>query len=267
MHSDVFCHNAHNRAMHPDCQDYVRTGVADFHYAILSDGCSSAPDSDVGARLMVLAAENHLKSSSEISVDAIMETAKTYQSTLQVDQSCLSATLLAAWHDQDMFHASIHGDGFVIARKTTGELHVLGTEFTSNAPLYPIYLADERLYQQYLNEFGDFEHRALRSDMIITKDDVTVEQKSFSVDEHHGWRYSFSMDEYDLVAVASDGLTSFRENDSHVPLSTTVRSIFDFKGYAGQFVVRRCVRLFNSFHKIGRINTDDFSIAVITTCH
>ena len=46
-------------ATHSLCEDYV-IAQSEGHYVILSDCCSSSPDTDIGARLLVKAAENIL---------------------------------------------------------------------------------------------------------------------------------------------------------------------------------------------------------------
>ena len=45
---------------HSVCQDYAISGlVENGAYAILSDGCSSSPDVDVGARMLSLSAKEN----------------------------------------------------------------------------------------------------------------------------------------------------------------------------------------------------------------
>src|SRR6476659_1428102 len=50
-------------ATHALCQDYV---IAKDRHVILSDGCSSSPDTDIGARLLVKALEQNLSKSAGI---------------------------------------------------------------------------------------------------------------------------------------------------------------------------------------------------------
>jgi hypothetical protein len=46
--------------MHRFCQDYVCQGWDPIPHLILADGCSATPDSDLGARLLVLNARHLL---------------------------------------------------------------------------------------------------------------------------------------------------------------------------------------------------------------
>ena len=52
---------------HDVCQDYAAAGGgADEPYAILADGCSTSPDTDVGARLLVKCIERPLASAASL---------------------------------------------------------------------------------------------------------------------------------------------------------------------------------------------------------
>ena len=49
--------------VHLYCQDYVFQGWKPVPHVILADGCSASPNSDVGARLLVLNARRELERS------------------------------------------------------------------------------------------------------------------------------------------------------------------------------------------------------------
>lgn len=46
---------------HKVCEDYALCGTEPFPYAILSDGCSSVNDSDIGSRILVSMAKKTFK--------------------------------------------------------------------------------------------------------------------------------------------------------------------------------------------------------------
>lgn len=59
MNSDCYFEIGHS---HTICQDYALTGKINdvLSYAIISDGCSSSPLVDVGARLLAHSAKEYL---------------------------------------------------------------------------------------------------------------------------------------------------------------------------------------------------------------
>ena len=76
---------------------------------------------------------------------------------------------------------------------------------------------------------------------------------------------AFPTDLYDLVLLLSDGAESFHTKDGQpVELDLVLAQIFDFKGFAGQFLGRRCGRFLSSFcAENGWKHDDDFTVAGI----
>jgi len=270
--TDAFMSIGHD---HFVCQDYV---LAKDALVALSDGCSSAKDSDWGSRLIVkgLHQERQLQILEAALVWSAVFLAGKQSALLGLETECLRATLLFAEAMDDHFRATVAGDGFVVARrKKDNSLIVIEHEYTSGAPFYPVYVHGGR--EQYQHEFGEgkfliHQHECVydQSGELVIKETKTEDMPSMEGERPQTYR--FNDDEFDLVAVLSDGLKSFmtKERGStsiravSVPWVKVLHEIMKFKGYAGVFVQRRCQKAFRTtFAQNGWLNMDDFSIGVV----
>jgi hypothetical protein len=270
--TDSFTNIGHD---HFICQDYV---LAKDDLVVLSDGCSTAKDSDWGSRLLVKALQQERRMQ-------VIETALVWSSVLLagkqalllgLEMECLRATLLFAEAVDDHFKATVAGDGFVVARrKSNNSLVVMEHEYTSGAPFYPVYAHDGR--DQYHREFGDGKFIIKQHDCVYDESgELTVkETKEQEMPQMEGERpqvYRFDDDEFDLVAVLSDGLKSFVVKEKGttsirtvgVPWVKVLHEIMKLKGYGGVFMQRRCQKAFRTtFAERGWMNMDDFSIGAV----
>jgi hypothetical protein len=77
----------------------------------------------------------------------------------------------------------------------------------------------------------------------------------------------FKVESVDLVAVLSDGFTSFVDRmygtTVPVPLEDVIHGLFQFKLYNGLFVKRRLRRFLKDAAKRGWAHDDDLSIAAV----
>src|ERR1043166_8156900 len=90
---------------HAICQDYA---IARGRYVVLSDGCSSSPDTDIGARLLVKALDQSLSTATNIE-ELHKESARIalgWASMLGLPAQSVDATLLSA---------HVEGDDLIIA--------------------------------------------------------------------------------------------------------------------------------------------------------
>lgn len=270
--TDAFMSIGHD---HFVCQDYV---VAKDAIVALSDGCSTAKDSDWGSRLLARGLINERQNTmiDLAMVWATLLTAGRQADLLGLDLECLRATLLFAEAMEDHFRVLVAGDGFVVARrKKNNSLVVMEHEFTSGAPFYPVYIHGGR--EQYEREFGDGKFLIHQHDCVygetgelIVKETKTEEMPSAEAQRPQA--YKFGDDEFDLVAVLSDGLRSFVVKEKGttsirtvgVPWVRVLHEIMKLKGYGGVFMQRRCQKAFRTtFAERGWMNMDDFSIGVV----
>jgi hypothetical protein len=130
---------------HSICQDYAwHFAVGAFRGVALADGCSGAPDSDVGARILcrtapaVIAAEWDLVRAGEWGTlgDKVAAAAQVVQENLHVAQHALDATLMIFMHNEDTNEAMIiaWGDGVIQVNDRQWLL-----SYKDNAPHYLSY--------------------------------------------------------------------------------------------------------------------------------
>ena len=99
---------------------------APFPYVILADGCSAAPDSDLGARLLALNARRLLPWFALPVADEVERVARHWRlgqrlirraarqaRALGVDEDVLDATLIVAWCDGATVYVHLYGDGCI----------------------------------------------------------------------------------------------------------------------------------------------------------
>lgn len=276
MSSDVFTKISHESSNHPVCQDYSRSGVADLsgeanHYVILSDGCSSAADSDVGARLLTFALEAQMPVSRRPDLNLASFVAQLQQKAIDVPRSCLQATLLSVTSDDSKFYAVIGGDGMVFARRRTGDIEVTHYEWTSGAPFYPSYAVNPADSAEYRKRFCLDQHKLLMKVRYfpsgIAGPSSEIVNDFLAITSNTFFAFEFSKHDYDLVGCATDGLASFRDyNKPERPLIATedmIREFLNLKGYAGKFVLRRCIQGFKTLYDKKWYNDDDFSIGMV----
>lgn len=230
-------------ATHAVCQDYAVTGDA---YAILADGCSTSPDTDIGARLLVKATEQMLRT--EVDASALHENAAllalSWADALYLPPQAVDATLLTAYICEDELVVTCSGDGVIIGKRNDGNLEVNAITYPSGYPFYPAYL-----------------HQPDRLDAFLSIN-VPVKQTQ---------HFRFKTCEYKFVALVSDGIHSFLTTQQTatgrcvepVSMAKVLDELVSFKSLHGAFVARRVKRFMKDCHARGWQHADDLSIAAI----
>ncbi|MFT5683914.1 MAG: hypothetical protein ACI8RZ_004846 [Myxococcota bacterium] len=220
---------------HTVCQDYAR--AAD-DLALLSDGCSGSPDTDIGARLLVTAALMESVVDDGLPMRAA-QTARRWAVTqgLAVPQrtpGCLDATLLLAWRDGDHLRALIAGDGAVAVRYRDGRTVCHRIDHGA-APPYPIY-----------------HHQPDRLACLT----APIAPVCFSV----------PTSEVDLLAVLSDGVFTFTGPHGPIPAQEIAAELLAVRAPIGDFFTRRLRRFrTRTCTARGWSHSDDLSIAGVST--
>src|SRR5829696_1533345 len=141
---------------HAVCQDYAvagacaatadGAGVPCRPYVILSDGCSSSPDTDTGARLLVKAAERLLRESGGPPADGLAglhaeaaRLALSWAELLGLRPQAVDATLLTAHLDGGELVVGCSGDGVVCLQTAGGALDAYVVSYPAGYPVYPSY--------------------------------------------------------------------------------------------------------------------------------
>ena len=270
---------------HTECQDYALSGSfknlkgEPQPYAVISDGCSSSPHSDLGARLLSfgyllclklfyvepygirdltavsLYAENHVK---------------TYEGLLALSPhqaSPIDATMLGCTYHDSLVEVSTSGDGYVLARKReSGEWVKIKISFNESAPAYLSYGLSKKRFQKY---YADYGVRTLHR--VDGPDQISVEvEKLFHAEEDFALypskctkQFNFSEKDYDLILVASDGLDSFLDSSGkHIEDTIILKELLSFKNFKGNFIQRRVgAFLSRTCKKNGWTHYDDLSVS------
>lgn len=251
------------------CQDHFRFGMGDRPYLIVSDGCSSSPDTDIGSRLMTVCAEGILKYSSsrryeeefvtDILIQQTMEHAQRMVKELYLDESCLDATLLAAqvFPEKKKLAFVMCGDGFVFWKEKDKAPVVIQIEFTQNAPYYPTVATNAGFRVQWKHAFPDNQMRVIQyGERKLSLDPNPIEPNTFDG--------VMSTESLEWFGLSTDGLGSFHvDNPNGVQTDKLFREIFDFKSMAGAFLQRRMNRMMKMWREGGFVNMDDISIAMM----
>ncbi len=276
---------------HTVCQDYACDGVINgIQYAMISDGCSSAKDTDIGARLITMAFKNALAHPSiagmleMLTVDRVplfgdilwdsfkIEIVKINQVCAYRDEAtsyywdALSATIMCLLTTNIGTLVFVNGDG-VLGYSIDGEVYAHAIEFSQNAPEYPVYAISKESYEATFAraiqtvDVNDVFNNA--GDNVTVK--YTMSRNSFGI--------TMLLPRNDMAFVASDGIQALiSQREDFDPISE-MRNVLTFKNMvAGQFVKRKLEFLkknswkektVDNTHVPAVSHTDDLSIAAI----
>lgn len=254
--------------LHLFCEDYALHGWEPVPHLILADGCSAAPDSDLGARLLALNARHFLPRFARAANERerlarhwplgrrIVRRAARQARDLGLDSGVLDATLLIAWCDGATAHVHLYGDGCLAVRRADGEVATIRVEYAENAPYYLSYLLDpERwaLYQEAIGEPATAQSIHYRSDA-----GESVRQERFDAPTV----FSFDLAAFPVVAAATDGLDSFvaAETGARLDLRAVVGAMLDFQNLDGAFVQRRLRQTLVEYAQRRVFNVDDIGL-------
>lgn len=278
MNSDAYFTVSQDGPSHPICQDYARAGEKKGRrYAIGSDGCSTAVDTDWGSRLLVKSLEEQLFEHPSLgqAYQAAIGMAERGRSAFNLHETCLRATLLCAVEEENGIRAGIFGDGYLFARnKETGDYDIYKQEFTSGAPYYLAYGLLPAYKTDYIDKFGREGHNFVTEVATLTKDGLLDYRETVRQPVTEGMNFReifYPSDQYDVVGFMSDGLHSFYTkviseksiSPESVEINKILPELLAFKGTAGRFVLRRSLKAFEVFEKNGWYNKDDFSMGVV----
>ncbi|MBA2341621.1 MAG: protein phosphatase 2C domain-containing protein [Pyrinomonadaceae bacterium] len=273
--------NAHSAFVagnaHEVCQDYAVSGcIESTPYVILADGCSSSPDTDTGARLLVKSAERslraHIKCASPFLQEEHEEAARLalrHANVLQLAPQCVDATLLTINVSGDNFFATCYGDGVVALQSRDGQLDVYSISFAEGYPRYPSYASQGerlRMFESHTSNVKEITHYTFfrGDDAIATHADTHISHDALET-------FTGSVKDYEFVAILSDGFHSFVElirtetsrKTEPVRLEHFVGNLLDFKNTGGAFVRRRLNKFLSDAQKNKWQHNDDLAIGVV----
>jgi len=140
---------------HLVCQDYAISGcIDDIHYAIVSDGCSSAPHSEIGAQVLCHVAKYYVETYARIGLFecldlnmianllkvSICKRANEIQKIYPISPMALQATLMIATATPNELTIVAWGDGIIVTKESfvggTPYYKITEIEYPTNAPFY-----------------------------------------------------------------------------------------------------------------------------------
>lgn len=256
---------------HEVCQDYAAAGACGScrPYVVLADGCSSSPDTDVGARLLVKAAARLLRESGGPPADTLNELhaeaarlALSWAELLGLKPQAVDATLLTAHLHGGELVVGCSGDGVVCLQTTAGALDVYVVSYTHGYPVYPAYahqparlraLADAGLLSKEITHLrADLAEEPLRAARVSESGALT---EVFAV----------SADGYRFATLLSDGAHSFLRPGSSesIPVESVLPELVSYKNTRGAFVSRRIQGFLKDCRRNSWRHADDLSLAAL----
>ncbi len=239
MNVDIYTLKGNSHAVNQDYVLATPTGIS------LCDGCGSAKDTDVGARLIARSKPDY---DGERNLKDMVKWLSLPKETLY----CTNLRLEVVEQEKHVRFERV-GDGFVFY-KLRDELIVREYRYAKNAPSYVGYsIFDE------VDDFLSIED----NDLII--DGYTFDEK-FNIKNQSTYRTKdisqllesielIPLEGLDFVGVSSDGMASFP-----YPPVEVFKEIFSFINFEGEFVQRRMKK---AIMALNYTNHDDFSIGVI----
>lgn len=253
---------------HKICEDYACHGNVSEPYILLSDGCSSSPNTDFGSRILTQVAGDLIRRDKELDLDEVLIEADEVRRILNIPQESLDATLLCSYIKGDQYYLLMCGDGVSVKTKNDGAMEVILIEYPSNAPFYLNYTMSETRKSGYTAAFGL--KRKISTWHI--KPDGTVENLIEREDQDGSfYKEEGLVKNYKSISLMSDGVGSFYElvntgtskSEIQVSVNEILKKLLDFKGFQGEFVDRRLRKFRKDCEKINWFHADDVSLATI----
>jgi hypothetical protein len=271
---------------HRVCEDYTLAGqYEDMAYAIVSDGCSSSKDSDIGARLLSKIAKGvliYLKGRGLIGTPSFPEIFRelVVRKCLEVKQSLgltvdvFDATLLVSTVYNNKATCLAWGDGYVIFVTGSNEIVAYEINYSSGAPYYLSYEMSPAKKKAYAQMYGT---GSLTLNTYIIGSDGTLKNSSGSTSPVAlGYSHSLLKEAHapalKFVTLSSDGLGTYKDDPKWVTddpaqkdheVTDIISSVVGYKSLAGEFVIRRMQRMRSDMEKEHVVHLDDVSCATI----
>ncbi|MFW9871802.1 MAG: protein phosphatase 2C domain-containing protein [Candidatus Thorarchaeota archaeon] len=257
---------------HKICEDYIISGHKPIPHVILSDGCSSSPNTDLGARILAHLAKQFIISSHSTSKlfdhdwlgDWVIENSKLIIDKMGLDYSCLDATLIVLFSIYDYVYVYMYGDGVVISFNSEKDVSFSRVVYTDSAPYYLTYRIDKErdiLYDSY-------DMTMSVEKISINNQEISKELNHFKKDDIPNYKKpffdEFKVSEHKGILIASDGIESFIDKYGQPHnFGEVLTQIVSFKNIKGEFIKRRMGSrkgLLNTFESRDITHYDDISI-------
>lgn len=161
-----------------------------------------------------------------------------------------------------MINVSVFGDGFVIY-KTNKRLFNIEVIWENNMPYYLSYELDPNRKKQF-KDIVIKSGKKLISEAMYIKTSYGYFHNIMD-DNQNFYNLSKVASNIDFIAVASDGLSSFVNQNTNEQIDSRIiiEQMFSFKNITGEFLKRRVYRALKDFEKENIVPMDDVSVAII----
>lgn len=244
---------------HQVCEDYIISGDLPTKYVILSDGCSSSKNTEMGARIICHLAKQYLHYRKldyrfpNLDYDEmglwIIHNAELTARQLGLPVNCLDATLVVSYEHDGRFYIYMYGDGVVVTEHISGVISVMEIEYTKNAPYYLSYRIDpERM---------DLFHK-MGQDLIIKSTFEDDYKNTYAYD--YKTLFHFDVDTTPKILVCSDGIASFMKGAEPEQTIEIAEEFLTYKSTKGEFLKRRLKRAIKIYEANSINHHDDLSV-------
>lgn len=259
------------------CQDHALS-FSDRHAAgvVVSDGCSSAGETDMGARVLTFGTiaamkECHTNAYTELALSnqviarkgrEALVSARTLFGLVRED---MLATCAYAYSTEEGCVVTLYGDGVLAFKYRDGTISMTRFDWTNNTPFYPAYAIDDD--GSFAFAHGGDETLALTEERwnFVEAEGFTKEGEFKRPLREGVCGITRFLNESELATLASiaiftDGVTRI----DGVDWKEAVRSLLFFWNTAGVFVRRRMNGVLREMRKEGKGPLDDIAYAVLS---
>lgn len=267
---------------HAVCQDYARAWGGEQPWLLMADGCSSSPDTDMGARLLVRAAEQVVSEVGWAAVEeassgvacyhaATLVRAREWAQAMGLPDRALDATLLTAIVGKEEWGVALYGDGVLVTQPRQGPMQMISLSFAGGCPAYLNYQADPAREAAWRARTGNV--RKVECSTFNVDGTVEISETQEAIADLAPYLCRGRIEETKWIALLTDGAHSFYEMvvtetskaAKEIPASAVVPELMTFPNTAGVFVQRRTQRCQQLWETRGWQHRDDLSIGVLTT--
>lgn len=243
---------------HLICQDYALHGsLNDMEYVIVSDGCSGAEHSEVGAQILCHAAKYHIElcyqtdlfkscsseTLSKVLGNSVLKRIDEIRKIYPINKSALEATLLIAIKTKSKLFIFGWGDGVIIKNYQSNKVIEITHLDYENKPFYLI--SDKEQYSAKWNK-EHYKEKVLwgvKENNSITESKIRNRYFLLPFHEPHIYEHDlidFKDVQLNSITICSDGILSFKdEKNNPVNLLTMVNEYMSFKTVVSGFVKKR----------------------------
>ena len=274
--------HAHYTAGKP-CQDHALSrSSGSLACAIVSDGCSTGGNTDVGSRILTFgtlqAIRDHAKASGGTLATAKISIAARQQQLIGVirpmiglERNDMLATCVYAYVTQSGGLIHVQGDGVVAWKYRDGQLFMHRYEWADNTPYYPAYEGRDlqAFIESHGKDLGGKRFKAISELRELPNEKREGKTARPNYEEHFTLQHGIAghaleisgaeLEQIEFLAVFTDGVTQIE----NVAWQDAVNDFLLFKTTAGEFAKRRMIRGIKESQKLGHGPIDDIAYAVI----